>query len=130
MFSLLRSTLRLPNLLKSMLLRSASELARLASILARGLGPVPGDSIGDNVALTLSSNAGVVVRIGGGMGLFSRAACIEFRFERTLLGLTFPSTGGGGDRRSPGIWRAVVSSTNIFSTFKASLPKLKNEKKY
>jgi hypothetical protein len=130
MFSLLRSTLRLPNLFRSMLLRSASELARLTSILARGLGPVPGESMGDNVALTLSSNAGVVVRIGGGIGLLSRAACIEFRFERTPLGLTFPSRGGGGDNRSSGICRAVVSSTNIFSTFNASFPKLKNEKKY
>ena len=127
--SLLRSTLRLPNLLKSMLLRITSELVRLASILGRELRPPPAE-IGERVALTLSSSAGVVVRMGGGVGLLSLVACIEFRFERAPLGLILPSVGAGGAKRSSGICRAVVSSTKILSTFKASFPKLKKEKKY
>jgi hypothetical protein len=127
--SLLRSTLRLPNLLKSMLLRITSELARLASMLGRELRPPPAD-IGERVALTLSSSAGVLVRMGGGVGLLSLVACIEFRFERAPLGLTLPSGGAGGAKRSSGICRAAVSSTKIFRTLKASFPKLKKEKKY
>jgi len=103
MLSLLKSTLLLPSLLKSMLLRW-SELSRLASILGRELGPAPGESMGDSVALTLSSSAGVAVLIGGSMaGLLSRAPCIELRFERTALGLMFPPAGGGGANKSPGI---------------------------
>ena len=89
-FNLLRSTLRLPNLVKSMLLRRASELARLISVLGRGLGIPPGDRNGDKVTLTLSSNKGVVVRIGGGglgRGRTSLVACKDVRLEAIPFGL-------------------------------------------
>lgn len=82
MFSLLRSTLRLPKFFRSMLRRNASELARLRSALGRGLMAPP---IGDRVALTLSSSTGVVVLIGGGDGLCSFGDWIEVRFELPAL---------------------------------------------
>jgi hypothetical protein len=129
MFSLLRSTLRLPKFFKSILLRKASELARLSSVLARGLAA----PIGDSVAFTLSSKQGVVVRIGGGNGVrFSLLIWNEFLFDEPPLGLWMPSVslGMGGFKISSGICWAVVSSTRMRRTFRASLPKLKKEKKY
>jgi len=73
-----------------MLLRRASELARLISVLGRGLGIPPGDRNGDKVTLTLSSNKGVVVRIGGGglgRGRTSLVACKDVRLEAIPFGL-------------------------------------------
>lgn len=131
MLSLLKSTLRLPKFFKSILLRNASELARLNSVLARGL-VAP---IGDRVALTLSPNNGASVRMGvGGVGvdLLSLLICKDVRFEAPPFGLCMPSLtrGAGGFSMSSGTCCAVVSSTKIRSTFNASLPKLKKEKKY
>jgi hypothetical protein len=73
------------------------------------------------------------VRNGGGWGgvaRVSRGSCKEFRLDAPALGLILPSVAGGGTNKSSGTCCAVVSSTRIRSTFKASLPKLKKEKKY
>jgi hypothetical protein len=100
-------------------------------VLARGL-TAP---IGDRVAFTLSSKKGVVVRIGAGGVAHSFGAGKEGFFEEPLpplfeLRIPSPSLVIGGINISSGICCAVVSSTKIRRTFRASLPKLKKEKKY
>lgn len=83
--------------------------------------------IGESVALTLSSNTGVV---DDPIGLLSLPAWVEFRLELACLGLWCSLCAPRAARRSSGICCAVVSSTKILRTFRASLPKLKKEKKY
>jgi hypothetical protein len=100
-------------------------------VLARGL-TAP---IGDRVAFTLSSKKGVVVRIGVGGVARSFGVGKEGFFDEPLpplfeLRIPSPSLVIGGINISSGICFAVVSSTKIRSTFSASLPKLKKEKKY
>lgn len=94
-----------------------SKLPRLKSALARGLdvGFVPG-SIGDRVALTLSSNIGVVVRMGETCGLTSLGAFNEFRLDMLSRELFISVIAGMAVRRSSGICCAVVSSTSILRT--------------
>ncbi len=65
--------------------------------------------------------------MGGGVAVASRRACIELRLDVLPRA---PSFRGRLFKRSSGICCAVVSSTKIRRTFKASFPKLKNEKKY
>jgi len=130
MFNRLRSILLLPKLLRSILRRIPSKLAREKSLLTLGLAPPGlGESIGDNVAFTASPRTGVVVLMGGTIGL-SFVRCIELRLEAPSFGLAAPPDAIVGMSISSGICLAMVSSTRVRRTLRASLPKLKNEKKY
>lgn len=62
--------------------------------------------------------------------LCSLPRCIELRFELTPLGLGLLSRLVEGGSKFSGRFLAVVFSTSNFRTSNASLPNLKNEKKY
>ncbi len=127
--NLLTSILGLLKVFKSILLRTASELVLLISVLARGL---KAPLVGNKEALTLSSKKGVGVLFASSRGdRGSLGDCTEGRFKPAAFGLGAPSVIDKEDcSKSSGIFWAMVSSTRILRTFNASLPKLKKEKKY
>jgi len=112
---------------RSVLLRLTSMLRLPNSPLVRGLGcPLP-DENGTSVARTVSWSMGVASTEGlSGLRLygFSPLGICEPSRERD------PSQTEECERKFSGIFCAVVSSTMVCSTLRASVPKLKNEKKY
>lgn len=119
----LTSRLRRPNGL------NASKLLRVKSPLARGLGPLDVGDSGARVALTLSDNLlGWCFDVA--KGCRSRVPLMEDLFEDPPMELPSAPDGLGTPRAfvSPGV--SAESSTRILRTLSASLPWLKNEKKY
>lgn len=111
-----RSTLRLKILFKSMF-RRPSTLPRLKSPLVRGLGlPEP--------------DRGVAFNWSPRIGVNSRAKLFDVRFGSSIARPLLPLAATRGLGTSSESCLAVVPSTKIRRTLRASLPKLKNEKKY